>query len=166
MKKLLRLLPFLLVMGCGKSGPAPEAPKIQDVPVQVEATGEVDPIAAPEAVTGGSFTTWGGGYPKSLNVWLDNNSFSGTISGLMFEPLVDLHSTEDRAGGRAGGFVGSLAGQEGLYLQDQPGGEVERRAAGHGGGHAVLLRCHHEPEESDFALSRGSFPVRPAGGPG
>lgn len=54
MKKLLRLLPFLLVIACGKSGPAPEAPKIQDTVVQVEATGEADPIAAPEAVPGGA----------------------------------------------------------------------------------------------------------------
>jgi len=98
MKKFSRLLPFLLLIACGKGG-APStsesAPKVQDSPVQVEATGEADPIAAPEAVPGGTFSSWPGPYPKSLNAWLDNNSFSATVSGLMFETLVDLHSTED-----------------------------------------------------------------------
>ena len=105
MKKISRLLLFLLLAACGKNG-APStsqsAPKVQDSPIQVEATGEADPIASPEAVPGGSFCSWQGPYPKSLNAWLDNNSFSSTVSGLMFEPLVDLHSTEDRP-------VGALA---------------------------------------------------------
>jgi microcin C transport system substrate-binding protein len=99
MKKLSRLLPCLLLIACGKSGPPPttqSAPKVQDAPVQLETVGEPDPIAAPEAVPGGSFASWQGDYPKSLNVWLDNNAFSQTISNLMFEPLVDLHPTEDR----------------------------------------------------------------------
>ena len=99
MKKLARLLPFLLLIGCGKGG-APStsqsAPKVENSPVQVEATGESDPIASPDAVYGGSFASWMGGYPKSLNVWLDNGGFAGTVSGLLFEPLVDLHSTDDR----------------------------------------------------------------------
>ena len=96
---LLRLLPFLLLIACGKGG-APgtsqSAPKVQDQSVKIEATGETDPSAAPEAVPGGTFASWQGDYPKSLNMWLDNNSFSGVVSSMMFEPLVELHSTEDR----------------------------------------------------------------------
>jgi len=99
MKRISRLLPILLLVACGKSG-GPSAsqggPKVEDAPVQVEAIGEADPIAALAAVPGGSFSSWQGSYPKSLNTWLDNNFFSNTVSGLMFETLVDLHSTEDR----------------------------------------------------------------------
>jgi microcin C transport system substrate-binding protein len=98
MKKLSRLLPFLLLLAaCGKSGaPSQSAPKVQNSAVQIEATGEPDPIASPDAVFGGIFCSWPGAYPKSLNMWLDYNSFSASISGLMFEPLLDLHSTENR----------------------------------------------------------------------
>lgn len=100
MKKLFRLLPFLLLMACGKSGEqtttTQSAPKAESSPVKIETAGEPDPIAAPEAVPGGTFASWQGDYPKSLNVWLDNNNFSGAVSGMMFEPLVDLHSTDDR----------------------------------------------------------------------
>jgi len=100
MKKLTRLLlPCLLLAACGKGG-APtttqSAPKVQDVAVKVELTGEIDPSASPDAVPGGTFASWQGDYPKSLNMWLDNNSFSVNVSGFMFEPLVELHSTEDR----------------------------------------------------------------------
>jgi microcin C transport system substrate-binding protein len=99
MKKLSRLLPFLLLVACGKTGAPPtsqSAPPIQDAPVQLEAGGEVDPIAAPEAIHGGSFSSWPGDYPKSLNQWLDSNNFSAWISSLMFESLLEIHSTEDR----------------------------------------------------------------------
>jgi len=100
MKKISRLLPFLLLMGCGKSGtPAPptaSAPKVQDSPVEIETTGEADPVASPDAVPGGTFVSWPGDYPKSLNAWLDTNEFSATVSSLMFEPLLELHSTENR----------------------------------------------------------------------
>jgi microcin C transport system substrate-binding protein len=99
MKKLSRLLPFLLLVACGKTTAPPttqSAPGIQDLPVQLEAGGEPDPIASPDAVHGGSFSSWQGDYPKSLNMWLDNNSFAMTVSTLMFEQLVDIHSTEDR----------------------------------------------------------------------
>jgi microcin C transport system substrate-binding protein len=99
MKNLSRLLPFLLLVACGKSG-APDtsqsAPKVENAPVQLEATGEFDPSASPDAVPGGTFASWQGAYPKSLNVWLDSNTFSGIVSGMLFEPLVNLHSTEDR----------------------------------------------------------------------
>ena len=99
MKKLLWLLPILLLAACGKSGPpstSQSAPVVQDVPVQMETTGEIDPIASPDAIPGGSFSLWEGPYPKSLNVWLDNNSFSQAVSSLMYESLVELHSTENR----------------------------------------------------------------------
>jgi microcin C transport system substrate-binding protein len=99
MKKLARLLPILLLAGCGKTGenqPAQGGPKVQDSPVQIETIGEADPIASPDAMPGGTFTSWPGSYPKSLNMWLDYNTFSVGISSLMFESLVDLHSTENR----------------------------------------------------------------------
>lgn len=99
MKKSLRLVPFLLLIACGKGGApnaTPSGPKIQDSQVQVETTGEIDPIASPDAAPGGTFASWQGDYPKSVNMWLDNNSFSQVISTMMFMPLVDLHSTEDR----------------------------------------------------------------------
>jgi len=99
MKKLSRLLPLLLLAACGKTTAPPttqSAPPVQDVPVQLEAGGEVDPIASPDAVHGGTFSSWPGEYPKSLNQWLDNNNFSSQISSLMFESLIELHSTEDR----------------------------------------------------------------------
>ena len=47
------------------------------------------------APKGGTYTAWGGGFPKSLNVWLDNNSFSQEIMGYLFESLVSLHSTKN-----------------------------------------------------------------------
>jgi microcin C transport system substrate-binding protein len=99
MKKLLRLLPILLLAACGKSGTpttSQSAPKVEDAPVQLETTGEPDPIASHDAIPGGSFSLWEGPYPKSLNVWLDNNSFSQAVSSLMYESLIDLHSTENR----------------------------------------------------------------------
>ena len=100
-KRLLRLLPVLLLAACGKTaGPTAATPGIgpavQDVPVQVESGGEVDPIASPDAVHGGSFASWQGDYPKSLNQWLDTNTFSVDVSNLLFEPLLELHSTENR----------------------------------------------------------------------
>jgi microcin C transport system substrate-binding protein len=88
----------LLLAGCGKQNSSPtesSGSAIKDAPVQMESGGEVDPIAAPAALKGGSLTTWAGGYPKSLNMWLDYNSFSMSVSGLMFEQLVTLHPTKD-----------------------------------------------------------------------
>jgi microcin C transport system substrate-binding protein len=101
MKKAWRLLPLLFLAACGKSG-GPTAPvtsgppAIQDAPVQLETGGELDPIASPDAVHGGVFASWQGDYPKSLNQWLDNNTFATDVSQLLFEPLMDLHSTENR----------------------------------------------------------------------
>ena len=61
----------------------------------IQASGELDPIANPKATKGGTFTSWGSSFPKSLNMFLDYNSFSTQITGLLFEPLVSLHSTRN-----------------------------------------------------------------------
>lgn len=74
----------------------PELEPVVDVPLGTEPRGEADPIANPAAVRGGTINLWGGPYPKTLNRWTDNNSFSAAVVGLMFEPLVALHPTEDR----------------------------------------------------------------------
>jgi microcin C transport system substrate-binding protein len=98
MKKLLCLLPAVFIFtSCQKKSAdsaSSDSGAIQDVPVQVQ-PGESDPIASLDAKRGGSYVTWGGPFPKSLNAWLDNNSFSGDISSLMFETLVEMHSTND-----------------------------------------------------------------------
>lgn len=67
--------------------------------VQVEKGGELDPIANPNAVPGGIYTTWGSSFPKSLNMWLDYNSFSVEVMGLLFEQLVTLHSKSNKPTG-------------------------------------------------------------------
>ncbi len=61
-----------------------------------DADGEFDPIADTLAVPCGSIRLWGSAMPKSFNMWEDYNSFSAGLMNLMFEPLVSLHSTEDR----------------------------------------------------------------------
>lgn len=63
--------------------------------VVVDSTGTFDPIANPAAVPGGTFNTWGGPSPKSLNMWLDYNSFSKNVMDLLFEGLVTLHAVDD-----------------------------------------------------------------------
>lgn len=82
---------------CGKStSSAPQSTSaIQDTPIQLEAGGQIDPIAVPTALRGGSLTAWAGPYPKSLNMWLDYNDFSISVSGLLFEPLLAMHSTKN-----------------------------------------------------------------------
>jgi microcin C transport system substrate-binding protein len=97
----LLLSAILLLTGCGKrTGPdRPGGGAVKDLPVTVEQTGELDSIASPEAVRGGTYSAWGGGFPKSLNMWLDFNSFSKSITELMFEGLVEMHSTRDEPRG-------------------------------------------------------------------
>ncbi len=63
--------------------------------VTVEEGGEHDPVANPAAVPGGTYVTWGGSSPRSLNMWLDYTSFNAQVMGLLFENLVSLHSTRD-----------------------------------------------------------------------
>ena len=67
-----------------------------ELPQDPEATGEFDPIASKDARPCGTITLWGSAMPKSFNMWEDYNSFSAELMGMMFEPLVSLHSTEDR----------------------------------------------------------------------
>lgn len=86
----------LALSGCGRDDAARSATVFLDDTVAVEAGGEADPIANPAARPGGTYTTWGGPTPKSLNMWLDYNSFSANVMGLLFENLVSLHATEDR----------------------------------------------------------------------
>ncbi len=50
-----------------------------------------NPIASPEALTGGEIAIFAGQYPKSLNYYLDNNSFSVEVFGAMFESLLGMH---------------------------------------------------------------------------
>jgi microcin C transport system substrate-binding protein len=65
--------------------------------------GEADPQAdTAKAIPGGEISLWGAGFPRSLNMWLDVTSFNATVSGLLFEPLLQLHSSDDR-------WVGVLA---------------------------------------------------------
>ena len=66
------------------------------LPLDSTATGEFDPIASKQARACGSITLWGSAMPKSFNMWEDYNSFSAELMNMMFEPLVSLHSTEDR----------------------------------------------------------------------
>lgn len=67
-----------------------------EMPIDSTATGEFDPIASKDARPCGAITLWGSAMPKSFNMWEDYNSFSAELMGMMFEPLVSLHSTEDR----------------------------------------------------------------------
>ncbi len=99
MKKFLLLLPLLILTACGKQQTATQSdagPAIKEETVQMQTDGEIDPIAVDGAKKGGTYSAWGGPFPKSLNMWLDYNNFSLQVTGLMFEPLIDLHSTEDR----------------------------------------------------------------------
>lgn len=93
---LLSMLGF--VSGCGgnaKTSARQVGPPVKDEPITLEATGELDPIASPAAVKGGSFFTWGGEFPKSLNMWLDYNTFSSQLTGLMFDSLIGMHPTRE-----------------------------------------------------------------------
>ncbi len=58
--------------------------------------GEEDSIANPQAKLGGTLRTWGGAFPKSLNMWRSYTSFTANIMGLLFEPLISLHSVDNR----------------------------------------------------------------------
>lgn len=98
------LIPLLLCFflpGCGQEENQNPARKFGEVELIKEdlyqpSYGEADPIALPNTKPGGTFTTWGGPFPKSLNMFLDYNSFSANVMGLLYEPLISLHSTENR----------------------------------------------------------------------
>lgn len=95
----LSLSALLAVLaGCGGSQSKDSrqvGPPVQDSPISLAATGEFDPIASPDAKKGGTFFAWGSGFPKSLNMWLDYNSFSLQVTSLMFESLVGMHPTRE-----------------------------------------------------------------------
>lgn len=47
-----------------------------------------DPLASPHATVGGTMAIHAGQYPQSLNYYLDNNSFSAEVFGLLYESLL------------------------------------------------------------------------------
>jgi microcin C transport system substrate-binding protein len=51
----------------------------------------LNPLADPQAVSGGSISIFSGQYPKSLNYYLDNNVLSAEIFGAMFETLLTMN---------------------------------------------------------------------------
>lgn len=87
-----------LISGCGQKESTTETVASENPIVDqfLPKYGEKDPIALTDAKPGGTFTTWGGSFPKSLNMFLDYNSFSVNVMGLLYEPLISLHSTENR----------------------------------------------------------------------
>ncbi len=98
MKKLSAFLICLLLIGCGSKNKednkqSKEVKTIENI--AMEKNGDYDPIANPDAVKGGTYTTWGSSFPKSLNMWLDYNSFSKAVTDLQFEGLVNLHTKEN-----------------------------------------------------------------------
>ncbi|MBW2513900.1 MAG: ABC transporter substrate-binding protein [Deltaproteobacteria bacterium] len=51
----------------------------------------LNPIASSDAVVGGEIAIFAGQTPKSLNYYLDNNSFTVEVFGAMFETLLGMH---------------------------------------------------------------------------
>ncbi|MBF0196790.1 MAG: ABC transporter substrate-binding protein [Planctomycetes bacterium] len=102
----LSLLPLFLMSCGGPSGDKEKAHlknnRVVDIELEVEEKGELDPIANQGAIKGGSISTWQGSFPKSLNMFLDYNRFSIQVCELLFEPMAELHSEENR-------FIGVLA---------------------------------------------------------
>jgi microcin C transport system substrate-binding protein len=95
---LITLAAALSVFAACQKKDAPETsgtPEVAAENVTVDVAGEFDPIANTSAKAGGTYTTWGGPSPKSLNMWLDYNSFSANVMGLLYENLVSLHSVKD-----------------------------------------------------------------------
>ena len=50
-----------------------------------------NPLASPDAKVGGEISTYAGQYPKSLNAYLDNNSFTADVFSSMYDTLLTLH---------------------------------------------------------------------------
>ncbi len=99
-----RVLPAGVLALCGAlaavaapvSGESPPAER------PAPAVGEADPLADPRAVPGGRIRTFAGAVPKSLNYFLDNNSFTATVFSFLFESLLTSPSTSpDHAPGLA-----------------------------------------------------------------
>lgn len=105
MKDSFLLFPFLVfamfILGCGQNENKTQTEQSSSQGEALEDRfeplyGERDPIALKDAKPGGTFTTWGGAFPKSLNMFLDYNSFSANVMSLLYEPLISLHSTDNR----------------------------------------------------------------------
>jgi len=96
--RLVFLLISLLILSCEKQTQTKSIADCPSSPPSYEnATGEFDPIAVPnEAVQCGDINLWGASTPFSLNMWQDYNSFSVSVMSMLFEPLAELHSTENR----------------------------------------------------------------------
>ncbi len=88
-----------VVLSCDKPSGADSFEPVVDQTFLLEKEGESDPIAVAGTGRGGIYTTWGGPFPRSLNYWLDNWHLSAEIMGLLFEPLITLHSTKSQAVG-------------------------------------------------------------------
>ena len=102
MKLILTLSLVLSTISCQKkksnSANTPTPSQVQ--PIDISALeGELDPIATTEAEVGGTLTQWAGSYPKSLNMWEEYTSFNSDLMGLLYEPLLTMHSVEDKAVG-------------------------------------------------------------------
>jgi microcin C transport system substrate-binding protein len=50
-----------------------------------------DPVASPYAKVGGEVSEFASQYPKSLNYYLDNNVFSSTLFGALYESLLGMN---------------------------------------------------------------------------
>lgn len=50
-----------------------------------------DPLASPYARAGGQIVVFGGQYPKSLNYYLDNNTLSAEIFGVLYDSLLSVN---------------------------------------------------------------------------
>ena len=78
---LIYLFLGILPSGCGDSTESANSEKSVGMDsiredVYKPNYGERDPIALDNTTPGGTFSTWGGSFPKSLNMFLDYNSFS------------------------------------------------------------------------------------------
>ena len=100
---LLALFPIFLLISLYSCKPKQRTFKpIIDEPYKVEKSGSYDPISSGnrgQVKKGGTYTTWSGPFPRSLNYWLDTWHTSGEIMGLLFESLISLHSTRNVAQG-------------------------------------------------------------------
>ena len=63
------------------------APEWRDAP---------DPLASPHAVPGGILRFAAFQPPKSLNAYIDNNTYTRQVFGMMYEPLLGLDPVTDR----------------------------------------------------------------------
>ena len=50
-----------------------------------------NPIASPDAVAGGNISVFGFSYPKSFNLYLDNNTFTSDLFSSLYESLLNMN---------------------------------------------------------------------------